>query len=526
MRQSIITLLAGILLMSCQSKSLDLDRDIDYEYGRNITHGMIELGDRLENPYKTENIREAFASLYPTKSREEVKTTNYYVRFLPQSEEEFNELLAEGLILVDHPLDFEIVKEGDWYHDPEIPDDDYTWQYAVVPTDFDFKDYNYEMIDECFISENRAGTRSDGVDWDAVEAKAFTLTGNADKLGMITRSDESQGPVRPEGRITIVDEDAFGGKPVGVSGVMVLCNSFVKFSKAYTDKDGFYKHDVEFSSKVRYSLVFKNKMGFSIGFNFIIVPASVSTLGKASPQGINMTITRESEEKLFNRCAVNNSAYDYYERCSDEDMNVAAPPSDLRIWIFHNMVPSCAPMIHHGALISAGVLKSFIGKAEFIVALFAPDITIGLKGRDDYSSIYDSVVHELAHASHFSKVGKSYWNTYINYVMESYIKSGKMYGDGTGDDADVCEIGEMWAFHLNNKLHNERYGGSWPSFGSTYWFYPQIFRYMEERGVKTSEIFNAMGEDIKTKAQLKERLKQNCPSKSSVIDQAFNRYTY
>jgi hypothetical protein len=239
-----------------------------------------------------------------------------------------------------------------------------------------------------------------------------------------------------------------------------------------------------------------------------------------------MTITRESEEKLFNRCAVNNSAYDYYERCSDEDMNVAAPPSDLRIWIFHNMVPSCAPMIHHGALISAGVLKSFIGKAEFIVALFAPDITIGLKGRDDYSSIYDSVVHELAHASHFSKVGKSYWNTYINYVMESYIKSGKMYGDGTGDDADVCEIGEMWAFHLNNKLHNERYGGSWPSFGSTYWFYPQIFRYMEERGVKTSDIFNAMGEDIKTKAQLKERLKQNCPSKSSVIDQAFNRYTY
>lgn len=512
--------------MSCQSKSLDLDRDIDYEYGRTITHGMIELGERLENPYKTENIREAYVSLYPTKSREEVKTTNYYVRFRPQSEEEFNELLAKGLILVDHPLDFEIVKDGDWYHDPDIPEDEYTWQYAVVPVDFDFKDYNYEIIDECFISENRAGTRSSDVDWAAVEAKSYTLTGNAERLSNITKSDGTKGPACPEGRITIVDDEAFGGKPVGVCGVMVLCHSFVKFSRAYTDRDGFYKHDVEFTSDVRYSLVFKNELGFSIGFNFIIVPASVSTLGKSSPKGINMTITKESEEKLFNRCVVNNSAYDYYTRCSEEDLNILAPPSDLRIWIFHNIVPSSTLMMHHGAIISSGVLKSFIGKADFIVALFAPDLTIGLKGREDYSSIYDSVTHELAHASHFRKVGKTYWNSYIKYILESYVKSGDMYGKGDGEYAGICEVGEMWAFHLLNKLHYERYGGSWPSFGSTYWFHPQIFRYMEERGVKVSDIYNAIDENIKTKDELKEKLKLNCKSKSKVIDQAFNRYAY
>lgn len=63
------------------------------------------------------------------------------------------------------------------------------------------------------------------------------------------------------------------------------------------------------------------------------------------------------------------------------------------------------------------------------------------------------------------------------------------YGDGAGDGAGYCEIGEMWAYYLESKMYKERYGGSFPTFGTSYWFYPQIFRFLDERGLSQSKIF-------------------------------------
>ena len=132
-----------------------------------------------------------------------VSTTDLYVRFLPKDEAELQLLEDAGLKLTDHPLDYEIVEEGDWYHDPEVPDDMMTWQYAVVPHDFDFPDIEYEIIDECHISETDSGTRSDdGIDWEAVEREAYIMTGNSDYLQPETKASK----VYPSGRITITDD--------------------------------------------------------------------------------------------------------------------------------------------------------------------------------------------------------------------------------------------------------------------------------------------------------------------------------
>ena len=174
-------------------------------------------------------------------------------------------------------------------------------------------------------------------------------TGNEDKLDCLQTKAGSK--VVPSGRITIVDEHANGGKPFGVAGVRVSCNVFVKFDRAYTDRDGYYKMNKKFSAQLRYRLVFKNVKGFAVGLNLVLVPASVSTLGKSGPSGVNMTVTSSSDDKLFRRCVVNNAAYDYYSRCARTDMNINCPPSDLRIWIFNNMQASSAVMLHHGAVL-------------------------------------------------------------------------------------------------------------------------------------------------------------------------------
>ena len=211
---------AAIATISCSESTTTPDIRNTFPLD-GISHGMIELGEKLEDPYSFDNITKALASLYPTKSeRMDIHPTDLYVRFLPQSEDEYDSLLAMGYNMTDHPLDYRIIKDGDYYHDPAISSDLITWQYAVVPLDFGFPEgVVYEILDQCYIHENDRSTRSwEGVDWDAVEREAYRLTGN--DIAPLTRAETAS----PKGRITIVDPDANGGKPFGVAGVTVSCN--------------------------------------------------------------------------------------------------------------------------------------------------------------------------------------------------------------------------------------------------------------------------------------------------------------
>ena len=517
-------LILTLVIMSCSKENEVPEYGINYSYGRHLGHDRIVLGSRLENPYKTVNVTKALQSLYPAKAdRVEVEATDFYVRFLPSSKAECDRLEDMGLELIDHPLDYEIEVEGDWYHDPQVPEDKVTWQYAVVPVGFEFPEtIEYELIDECYII-NSTAVKSDGIDWEAVEREAYRITGNEERYEEMTTKAASK--TVPSGRITIVDQKANGGKPFGVAGVKVSCNSFVKFDSAYTDRDGYYQMSKGFSSKVRYRLVFQNEKGFAIGINLILTPASVSTLGKSDPSGVNMTVTSTSDSKLFRRCVVNNAAYEYYCRCADNDLGLSLPPADLRIWIFNNMEASSAVMLHHDAVLSNNLISSYLGSYAVLVRYLLPDITLGTKGRSDYASIYSAICHELAHASHFSKVGTAYWNPYIGYVIESYILTGGMtYGDGTGKNAGLCEIGEMWAYYLQSRMFKDRYGGALPAFGNSFWFYPQIFRYLDERGMSPQQFLSVMTADVTDKARLKLKLIEKYPAKKTVIEQVFSRY--
>ena len=525
MRGKVMLALLALITMSCSKEGPVSNRDLDYEYGQRLSHDKIVLGDRLENPYKTENITKALNELYPTKAdRIDVKTTDLYVRFLPSTQEEYDALEALGLRLLDHPMDYAIAVEGDWYHDPDVPEGNITWQYAVVPADFQFPDIKYEIIDECHISEHDASTRSDdGIDWESVERQAYMLTGNENMLQPHTKA--SSKSVRPKGRITIQDKKYSNGNPIGVSGVKISCNAFVKYDDTHTDKNGYFEMSKKFNSDIRYRLIFDNKEKFSIGFNFVLVPASVSTLGTASPSGIKMTVTKDSEEKLYKRCVVNNAVYDYIHRCSASDLDVAPPPSGLRIWIFHNLAASSAVMLHHGAFLDNKLIKTFLGEYAGLVKVFLPDLTIGVKNSDEYGEIYSTTCHELAHASHFASVKEDYWDKYILYIMESFVTSGgKTYGNGSGDDAGYCEVGEMWAYYMESLMYKDRYGGEFPSFGNSYWFKPEILRYLHKKGFTAGDIYSVLDAETISLKTLERALIAEFPSKRSQIEQAFDKY--
>ena len=489
----------------------------------NVPHDMIVLGDRLEDPYSVSNIEAALVSLYPSKAgRVDLKPTDIYVRFLPRNETEYDSLVSSGIHLTDHPLDYEIVREGDYYHDPTLDEDAITWQYAVLKPDFNIpKGIPYELLDECYISD-AAVTRAEDIDWEAVEQEAFRLTGNDALLPPPVRGGKTS--AKPSGRLLVVD-GRVEGEGEGIAGVKVSCNTFVKFAHAYTDSQGYYAMDREFSTELRYRIVFQNEKGFGIGLNKILVPASSSTLGKAGPEGVSLTVDKDSDRRLFTRSVVNNAAWNYFESCSERERKILPPPANTRIWLFQALDVCSTPMLQQGVLIDDTAIGNFLGDFRKTVKMFLPDITLGVKDIEDYSTLYAGTVHELAHASHFAQVGKEYWNEYISYVLRSFAESGgRMYGLGAGEGSGHCEVGEMWGYYVQNRMYKERYGDDAHTFGTSYWFRPHVLLYLDERGINRSGIFKALQPEVTERKLLKDKLNSLYPEYSTIIGQAFERY--
>ena len=517
MKRSLV-ILALLALISCERVEIP-SRPVE----DTVFHGMIELGERLEDPYSVDNITKAIESLYPSKAgRIVIEPTDLYMRFLPKTEEEYRRLEASVATITDHPLDYRIVREGDYYHDPSVPEGDITWQYVVVPGDYRVPEgIQCELIDKCYISEHDTYTRaSEDIDWQEVEREAFRLTGNGDLLQPQTKADAGS----PAGRITVVDPVLNEGKPFGVAEVMVVCNSFVKFAGSFTDRDGYYALPVTFSSEPRYRLVFKNRKGFSLGLNLVLLPASISTLGKGSPEGKDVCVQPTDDPGLYRRCVVNNSAYDYYTRCVETDLDIQSPPKNLSIWILGEIDGGSAAMLHQGVFADIAQMSEKLGKYADILNVFLPDITIGCKGLVDYYSIYSLTVHELAHASHYVQAGNDYWQEYIKYILSACVYEGSAYGSGNGEGAGYCEVGEVWAYFMESVLFKDRYGGSMPDVGTSYWFRPQILRYLYERGMKCGDIFKALKPSVCSMDDLQDELITLYPERETQIRQVFNRY--
>lgn len=501
------------------------DQKINYDDGAGIEHGLIELGEKLEDPYSVENMTKALRSLYPTKADViQLHATNNYVRLLPRNDEDLTLLEKMGVAMLDHPLDYRIIKDGDWYHDPEIPEGELTWQYAVVPVDFEAPDgIRCELLHECYLVEEDLTTKAEGIDWAEVERESFRLTGNADMLLPATKG-ESEEPQYPKGRIAVYDYE-YDEDPVGVAGVMVCCNVFVRVAKTYTDEEGYYEMSKSFTSDPRYRIQFTNRKGFSIGFNAVFVKGSISTLGKHSAAGYSIAISPETDTNLFRRSVINNAAYDYFEMCRQKGSTISAPPANLRIWQFGFLEGSATLMMQQGAIVDFELIDEILGEFAPLVRFFLPDIVLGLYNQNDYASIYSNAMHELSHTSHYMKVGNEYWDLYALHILSSWVSSGGMlYGVGTEEYAGYCEVGEMWGYYMQNIIYRERYPHWSYTYGLKWWFRPEIFLYLDERGLGRDKIFAALSADVHSREVLQQRLKSLYPEFRDYINEAFSLY--
>ncbi len=515
---------------SCSRDALEPDQ---FDPLSSDSHGQIVLGDRLDDPYTLKNMSAALAAVYPTKAAVvSLEATDHYVRLLPKTQADLNLLDSLGVQMTDHPMDYEILKEGDWYHDPAIPDGSPTWQYAVVPSDFIAPaGIDCELIDECYIPSASSSTKvicksgdASWIDWDLVERQAFEISGNAGML-TLTKGRKSE---YPKGRISIMDE-GYSSKPIGLHCVKMICNVFVKVATCYTDEAGNYEMGRSFASSPRYRIEFTNRKGFSIGMNMIFVKGSVSSLGKHSPSGYSATIDPGSDKALFRRSVINNAAYDYYKSCTQNGVSIKTPPSNLRFWYLGFMESSATPMLRQGPVLGMDFVRQILGDNAALLTpllqLFLPDIVLGLKNKPDYEDIYRVTVHELAHASHFMYVGTDWWDELITYMVTSYISSNRVtYGVGIEKNAGYCAVAESWAYYVQNILYRERYGDPGYVFGSTFWFRPEILIYLDDRGINRFRIFRALDSNVKDMNSLKKMLLSLYPECRNIINEAFLKY--
>jgi len=104
------------------------------------------VGSPKNIPYAVNTIRQAYNEVYGT-NLTTLQPNYLYVRFLPQDAEDVGLLSKTELEFWDFPLHRELISLGEKYHDPSVSSPDFTWQYAVVPADFEFPAVQYEIIE-------------------------------------------------------------------------------------------------------------------------------------------------------------------------------------------------------------------------------------------------------------------------------------------------------------------------------------------------------------------------------------------
>ena len=129
--------MVSVSFLECQQENeFFAESEIDDVESLASQEDKILLGKQLENPYSIANMKKALEHLKANGrigGNFDIRTTDLYVRFLPTDSIQLEGLESDTTIeLFDHPLEFEIEQEGNWYHDPSIPDHLPTYQYSVV----------------------------------------------------------------------------------------------------------------------------------------------------------------------------------------------------------------------------------------------------------------------------------------------------------------------------------------------------------------------------------------------------------
>ncbi|MCL6274046.1 hypothetical protein M3P19_08495 [Muricauda sp. 2012CJ35-5] len=486
-------------LVSCQKEEMQTKETQDVELQEPDTARMIKIGEKLENPYSVENMRRAYDRLLKKnkvskktyaaktfKDSNDISTTDYYVRFWVENDEQKSLLLADSLNLSVVPLDVEIVEDGDHYLDEGSELDGARWLYTSVVENYHFHEsIKYEKLEDLFLIEaSDLGEEEEHEEMKTttiggktgisknflydLEDEALMLTGNLDAEQSRNGAAVARSRQRPQGHVRVLNTVSGNFDPV--VGVKVKTRKWFKWAKGWTNAEGFYRVNRRYRRNVRYTVIFKNNRGFKIWPSVVSVSAARFRAGSRSKFGHDFNFRTNSAGWRW--ATVNNATRRYLDYCTQ--FGIGRPHRNLRIVALGGSGASSAPMLRrvwglYGFTTRSKVV-TFLAKANklnmsanvvaHMLKFIQPDLIIRANANRGTDGVFSVTFHELAHASHFKKVGSRYWIKYINYIISygTLSKAKRPYGDGRGKNFGLCALGEAWAYHCGYTLILEEFG--------------------------------------------------------------------
>jgi hypothetical protein len=186
---------------------------------------------------------------------------------LPSNYSLYDTLTSDTTLqLIDRPIDEEVILQGDYYHDPAIPDTLPTYQYTAVPVDYTPPPgINFETIEELYLPKEDTTMQEPGGRIsseyeqfvDELEYEALNLTGNLDERHKKTNNGgrtEGLLPSKwwPAGRIRVWDNRL--NQYIGIAGARVEARRWFEVNTGLTNANGYFKMDDWFRYDANYSI--------------------------------------------------------------------------------------------------------------------------------------------------------------------------------------------------------------------------------------------------------------------------------
>lgn len=391
-KKTFVFILTGIFLYSCQKESEVLD-NIPKQVSSSEENSVV-LGKKLENPYSVENMKKALQNLKnsSTTARNaeaiEIKPTHLYIRFLPKTEEELSIIKADSmLILYEYPLDYEIVKNGSYYREPNLPENQPTPRYCAVEVGTKFPEgVEYELLSELFIPDEekidpKGHTKRPIIASDFAEIlvdEALRLTNNEDEV--TPKSNPTAlfpSKWRPSGRIRVWDDNF--EQFVGVRGLKVQARRWFTTHTGFVGDDGSFVCDGTFRRPANYTACFER-------YEFEIRDGWLSTALLDGPKVKGSWDVDMRGDKYEFYATIFRAAHHYYY----EDIKGLRRPPENGFW---------KTQMKLRAFMSSDANSNFSAARRFLglgsaIQIYNPHFSS--------MTIYATVIHELAHAAHWN----------------------------------------------------------------------------------------------------------------------------
>lgn len=374
--------------------------------------GPVVLGKDLSAIYSVEMMRSAYGQKYPNGDGQYgpsgIRTTHYYVRFLPKNEDEYDEIVHYGLSEI--PLYSEIVQGGSTYHDPSIPADQYTWQYALIPVDeFELTRVRWEKLQDMFIiNKGQPGVAGPGGSpsysfWEALE-----IINHKHETG------EDIGPGiswTPSGKIEVYDDLLLKYIPL-VGLKIVISRGGGEQETVTTDVTGSFKSTKKYSTSVCYTIKWASNPEFEIKDGDISQAYLVS---KRSFLPFNVKLNNDDKKQKNFATIFRAGQRVYYKDYLNMDRPIVKPWGlpQRPMKIAYHIQQDCP----FGGIYQLNAVYMENLKPNIVVC------NVGSCSND----VFGTTIHEFAHAGHHIKFSKYSWTIPKQIVHESWASAVEYY---------------------------------------------------------------------------------------------------